>query len=87
MITMSAMERGDIDTFTDYTGVLISNVLKQEMITDSQEVYDRVKAGMEPQYQMQVSQSLGFSNTYYYTVCVYNYCSTMGRTRGLWFQL
>ena len=68
MITMSAMERGDIDTFTDYTGVLISNVLKQEMTTDPQEVYDRVKAGMESQYQMQVSQSLGFSNTYVFAV-------------------
>lgn len=43
MITMSAMERGDIDTFTDYTGVLISNVLKEEMSSDSKEVYDRVK--------------------------------------------
>ena len=43
MITMSAMERGDIDTFTDYTGVLISNVLKEEMSSDPKEVYDRVK--------------------------------------------
>ena len=38
------------------------------MTTDPQEVYDRVKAGMESQYQMQVSQSLGFSNTYVFAV-------------------
>ena len=68
MITMSAMERGDIDTFTDYTGVLISNVLKEEMSTDTQDVYDRVKEGMESLYQMQVSKSLGFSNTYVFAV-------------------
>lgn len=68
MITMSAMERGDIDTFTDYTGVLISNVLKEEMSSDSKEVYDRVKTGMEENYSMQVSDSLGFSNTYVFAV-------------------
>ena len=68
MITMSAMERGDIDTFTDYTGVLISNVLKEEMSSDPKEVYDRVKTGMEENYSMQVSDSLGFSNTYVFAV-------------------
>lgn len=68
MITMSAMERGDIDTFTDYTGVLISNVLKEEMYSDSKEVYDRVRSGMEEKYDMQVSNSLGFSNTYVFAV-------------------
>lgn len=68
MITMSAMERGDIDTFTDYTGVLISNVLKENMSSDPREVYDSVKKGMEEKYNMQVSDSLGFSNTYVFAV-------------------
>ena len=65
---MSAMERGDIDTFTDYTGVLISNVLKENMSSDPREVYDSVKKGMEEKYNMQVSDSLGFSNTYVFAV-------------------
>ena len=68
MITMQAMERGDIDTFTDYTGVLSANVLKESLSSDPQEVYESVRTGMQEQYQMDVSESLGFSNTYVFAV-------------------
>lgn len=68
MITMQAMERGDIDTFTDYTGVLSANVLKESLSTDPQEVFESVRKGMQDHYQMDVSESLGFSNTYVFAV-------------------
>lgn len=68
MITMSAMESGELDTFTDYTGVLSANVLKESLSTDPEEVYQSVKEGMQEQYQMEVSKSLGFSNTYVFAV-------------------
>lgn len=68
MITMSAMESGELDTFTDYTGVLSANVLKESLSTDPEEVYQSVKEGMQEQYQMEVSKPLGFSNTYVFAV-------------------
>ncbi len=68
MITMSAMESGELDTFTDYTGVLSANVLKEELSTDPEEVYASVRDGMQEDYQMEVSESLGFSNTYVFAV-------------------
>ncbi|MFQ8690330.1 MAG: glycine betaine ABC transporter substrate-binding protein, partial [Blautia sp.] len=68
MITMSAMERGDIDTFTDYTGVLSANVLKESLSADTDQVYETVKDRMREDYRMEVSESLGFSNTYVFAV-------------------
>ena len=68
MITVSAMKSGDIDMFTDYTGVLAPNVLKLPMNTDTQEVYDNVKSGLKEQYDFEVSAPLGCSNTYVFAV-------------------
>lgn len=68
MITMSAMKKGEIDMFTDYTGVLAPNVLKLSMSTDTEKVYKEVKEGMDKQYNMNVSEPLGFSNTYVFAV-------------------
>lgn len=68
MITMSAMESGDIDTFTDYTGVLAPNVLGMELSSDTEQLYQDVREGMEEEYDMEVSQPLGFSNTYVFAI-------------------
>lgn len=55
MITMSAMEGGEIDMFTDYTGVLAPNVLGLGLSTDTDLVYEQVRSGMEERYDMYVS--------------------------------
>ena len=68
MITMSAMKGGDIDMFTDYTGVLAPNVLGLGLSTDTDQVYEQVREGMEDQYDMKVSSPIGFSNTYVFAV-------------------
>ena len=68
MITMSAMEGGDIDMFTDYTGVLAPNVLGLGLSTDTDQVYEQVRDGMEDQFDMKVSEPIGFSNTYVFAV-------------------
>lgn len=68
MLTMSAMKSGEIDMFTDYTGVLAPNVLDLGLSTDMDQVYKQVKNGMEDQYNMQVSEPIGFSNTYVFAV-------------------
>lgn len=68
MITMSAMENGDIDTFTDYTGVLAPNVLGLSLSENPENLYETVKEKMLQEYSMEVSQPLGFSNTYVFAV-------------------
>ena len=68
MITMSAMKGGDIDMFTDYTGVLAPNVLGLGLSTDTDQVYEQVRDGMEDQFDMKVSEPIGFSNTYVFAV-------------------
>lgn len=68
MITFAALKAGDIDMFTDYTGILTANVLNLPMNTDTQEVYDDVKKEMKKQYQMTISEPIGCSNTYVLSV-------------------
>ena len=64
IITMAALQSGDIDMVTDYTGVLAPNVLRLPMNTDTKEVYDDVKNGLREQYNLELSAPLGCSNTY-----------------------
>ena len=64
LVTMSALESGKIDMFTDYTGVIASNILKLGMSTDTDEVYRQVRDGMARSYDAKVSKPIGFSNTY-----------------------
>ena len=68
MITFAALKSGDIDMFTDYTGVLAPNVLKLPMETDPQKVYDDVRDGLREQYGFDVSAPIGCSNTYVFAV-------------------
>ncbi len=64
LVTMSALESGKIDMFTDYTGVIAPNILKLGMSTDTDEVYRQVHDGMAQSYDAKVSKPIGFSNTY-----------------------
>lgn len=64
MITVAALKSGDIDMFTDYTGVLTANVLKLPMETDPQKVYNSVKKGLKEQLNFETSAPIGSSNTY-----------------------
>ncbi len=68
MITVAALESGDIDMFTDYTGVLAPNVLKLPMETDTEKVYEDVKAGLKEQFDFEMSAPIGCSNTYVLSV-------------------
>ena len=64
MITVAALESGDIDMFTDYTGVLAPNVLKLPMETDTEKVFTDVKTGLKEEFDFEVSAPIGCSNTY-----------------------
>lgn len=64
MIANSALANGDIDMYTDYTGVIAPNILKLPMNTDPDEVYKDVKEGMLEEYDAKVSKPLGSTNAY-----------------------
>lgn len=64
MITLPALENGSIDMVTDYTGMLAPQALDLPMDTNPERVYENVRTGMKEQYDLEVSQPLGFSNTY-----------------------
>ncbi|QOL35327.1 ABC transporter permease/substrate-binding protein [Bifidobacterium lemurum] len=64
LVTMNAFDSGDIDMFTDYTGVLAPNVLDLDVSTDVDQVYEEVRDGMAQNHGAKVSLPLGFSNTY-----------------------
>ena len=63
-LAFNALERGDIDMFTDYTGCISPIILKLPMETDTQKVYNNVYTMMKDNYNINVSKSLGFSNEY-----------------------
>lgn len=42
----------EIDLYPEYTGTALLSILKKDMITDSQEVYDTVKAAYKDEFQL-----------------------------------
>lgn len=51
-VAHAAMENGDIDLYPEYTGTGMLQVLKLPMITDPQEVYEKVKSGYLEKFNM-----------------------------------
>ena len=63
-LAFAALKRGDIDMFTDYTGVVSAVLLKLPLETDTEKVYQDVKTIMDTKQSVLVSEPLGFSNEY-----------------------
>ncbi|MEM7580706.1 MAG: glycine betaine ABC transporter substrate-binding protein [Cyanobacteria bacterium P01_A01_bin.80] len=59
-----ALEAGNIDSYIEYTGTALTAVLKKSVIDDPRKVYDLVKQSYEKQFNLEVTQPLGFENTY-----------------------
>ncbi|MAE39561.1 MAG: glycine/betaine ABC transporter, partial [Psychrobacter sp.] len=64
----NSLKSGDIDLYAEYTGTALTAIMKQEPMTDPQEVFDTVKANFKDQYQLQWLQPFGFNNTYVLTM-------------------
>lgn len=64
----SALEKGDIDMFVEYTGTALTNLLAQPINTDPDEVYETVKTLMADEHGIHTSAPLGFNNTYVMSV-------------------
>lgn len=63
-LAFAALERGDIDMFTDYTGIASGVLLHLPLETDTKEVYNDVKRLMDKEHNVFVSEPIGFSNEY-----------------------
>ena len=58
------MINGEIDIYPEYTGTGLLFVLKEDLITDPQELYSHVKDRYEEEYEITWLDIYGFNNTY-----------------------
>lgn len=59
-----ALISGTLDLYPDYTGTSYTAILRHEPITDPRAVYERVKREYADKFKVDVSQPLGFENTF-----------------------
>lgn len=59
-----AITAGQIDAYIEYTGTAFTAILKQKPISDSTAVFQQVKTAYNKQFGLEVTQPLGFENTF-----------------------
>ncbi len=64
MICHTALVKGDIDLYAEYTGTALTVVLKRKVIADPQAAYDMVAADYRAKDNLEWQQPFGFNNTY-----------------------
>lgn len=69
-VLQEAMQKGDIDTYVEYTGTGYLNVLDEEFEPgmDPNELFEATKAGYQDEYNIKWLEPLGFNNTYALTL-------------------
>jgi osmoprotectant transport system permease protein len=60
----SALIAGQIDLYPEYTGTAFTAILHHEPITDPKAVYDQVEREYSEQFNLWLSDPLGFDNTF-----------------------
>ncbi|RXT03588.1 glycine/betaine ABC transporter substrate-binding protein [Ammoniphilus sp. CFH 90114] len=60
----SALLKGDVDIYPEYTGTAWISILKEENVSDPEETYNKTKAAYEEQFGLTWLEPLGFNNTY-----------------------
>ncbi len=63
-IAHQALLSGRIDMYVEYTGTALATVLKQQPSGSSAEVLARVRRAYSEQYALEVTEPLGFNNTF-----------------------
>jgi osmoprotectant transport system permease protein len=64
MVCFSALQNGDIDLYPEYTGTGLTAILKEEVRTDPEEVFQVVSDEFENKFDLAWLQPFGFNNTY-----------------------
>ncbi|MDW7674633.1 MAG: glycine betaine ABC transporter substrate-binding protein [Bacillota bacterium] len=63
-----SLVNGDINVYVEYTGTGLMAILNEEMMTDPQEVYTKVKERYESELDLVWLEPWGFNNTYTITM-------------------
>lgn len=63
-LAQSALVGGQIDLYPEYTGTAFTAILHHQPITDPKAVHDQVQREYSSQFNLWVSESLGFENTF-----------------------
>jgi osmoprotectant transport system substrate-binding protein len=64
LICWEGLKKGELDMYPDYTGTGLMAILKKDVITDPDEVYEIVQQEYNKQFKIKWLQPVGFNNTY-----------------------
>jgi osmoprotectant transport system substrate-binding protein len=64
LLCQKALLSGDLDLYVEYTGTALTAVLNESPTRDPHDVYDRVKQGYAQRFNLEVTEPLGFENTF-----------------------
>ena len=64
LLIHKAMLAGDLDLYVEYTGTALTAVLNEPTIADSAAVYQRVKQLYAQRFKLELTEPLGFENTF-----------------------
>ena len=68
MICHTALTRGEIDLYAEYTGTALTAILKRPVVPDPSQAYETVKEAYAGGFQCEWLRPFGFNNTYALTV-------------------
>jgi osmoprotectant transport system substrate-binding protein len=64
LLCQKALEAGQLDLYVEYTGTALTAVLNETPGGDAAAVYARVKQGYAQRFNLEVTEPLGFENTF-----------------------
>src|SRR5438309_4611351 len=64
LLCQKALLAGDLDLYVEYTGTALTAVLNEAPNADSKDVYNRVRQGYAQRFNLEVTEPLGFENTF-----------------------
>jgi osmoprotectant transport system substrate-binding protein len=64
LLVHKALQAGELDLYVEYTGTALTTVLNEPPQGDSNAVYDRVKQLYSDRFHFEVTEPLGFENTF-----------------------
>lgn len=64
LLCQKALLSGDLDLYVEYTGTALTAVLNESPSPDPHDVYRRVQEGYARRFNLEVTEPLGFENTF-----------------------
>src|SRR5258707_5091144 len=64
LLCQKALLSGDLDLYVEYTGTALTAVLNESPSRDPHDVYHRVQQGYAQRFNLEVTEPLGFENTF-----------------------